>query len=149
MRNAYMNCPKTCLIEREKCSSLNWYLASKHVWFEWNWAMREHDPWHVVRCGRYQDVSDCRPPCFIQYNMQMFCIFLYLRPHRACFRNCEAQGKGRAKGRPRKVTQRSFIDCRWWMVDILSLMLYIKFGFAPYTRLLRHKYKKPPPQFSN
>ena len=26
---------------------------------------------------------------------------------------CEAQGKGRAKGRPRKVTQRSFIvDCR-------------------------------------
>ena len=23
---------------------------------------------------------------------------------------CEAQGKGRAKGRPRKVTQRSFID---------------------------------------
>ena len=30
---------------------------------------------------------------------------------------CEAQGKGRAKGRPRKVTERSFIDYRWWMVD--------------------------------
>ena len=30
--------------------------------------------------------------------------------------------------RVRKVTQRSFIDYRWWMVDILSLMLYIKFG---------------------
>ena len=42
---------------------------------------------------------------------------------------CEAQGNGRAKGRPRKVTQRSFIDCRWWMVDILSLMLYTKFGW--------------------
>ena len=42
--------------------------------------------------------------------------------------NCEAQGKGRAKGRPRKVTQMSFIDGGWWMVDILSLMLYIKFG---------------------
>ena len=28
---------------------------------------------------------------------------------------CEAQGKGRAKGRPRKVTQRSFIDGGWWM----------------------------------
>ena len=42
--------------------------------------------------------------------------------------SCEAQGKGRAKGRPRKVTQRSFIDGGWWMVDILSLMLYIKFG---------------------
>ena len=41
---------------------------------------------------------------------------------------CEAQGKGRAKGRLRKVTQRSFIDDGWWMVDILSLMLYIKFG---------------------
>ena len=41
---------------------------------------------------------------------------------------CEAQGKGRAKGRPRKVTQRSFIDSGWWMMDILSLMLYIKFG---------------------
>ena len=44
------------------------------------------------------------------------------------FQYCEAQGKGRAQGRPRKVTQRSFKDCRWWMVDILSLMLYIKFG---------------------
>ena len=42
--------------------------------------------------------------------------------------NCEAQGKGRAKGRPKKVTQRSFIDGGWWMVDILSLMLYTKFG---------------------
>ena len=45
-----------------------------------------------------------------------------------CQKYCEAQGKGRAKGRLRKVTQRSFIDYRWWMVDILSLMLYIKFG---------------------
>ena len=31
--------------------------------------------------------------------------------------NCEAQGKGRAGGRPRKVTQRSFIDGGWLMVD--------------------------------
>ena len=43
-------------------------------------------------------------------------------------KNCEAQGKGRAKGRLRKVTQRSFINGGWWMVDIFSLMLYIKFG---------------------
>ena len=30
---------------------------------------------------------------------------------------CEAQGKGRAKGRPRKVTERSFIDMDggWWL----------------------------------
>ena len=28
---------------------------------------------------------------------------------------CEAQGKGRAKGWPRKVTQRSFIDGEWWI----------------------------------
>ena len=30
---------------------------------------------------------------------------------------CEAQGKGRAKGRPRKVTKRSFIDMDggWWL----------------------------------
>ena len=41
---------------------------------------------------------------------------------------CEAQGKGRARGGPRKVTQRSFMDGGWWMVDILSLMLYIQFG---------------------
>ena len=31
--------------------------------------------------------------------------------------NCEAQGKGRARGGPRKVTQRSFMDGGWWMVD--------------------------------
>ena len=41
---------------------------------------------------------------------------------------CEAQGKGRAKGRPRKVTQRSFMDGGWWLVVYLSLMLYTKFG---------------------
>ena len=31
--------------------------------------------------------------------------------------SCEAQGKGRAKGRPRKVTERSFIDMDggWWL----------------------------------
>ena len=28
---------------------------------------------------------------------------------------CEAQGKERAKGRPRKVTKRSFIDGGWWI----------------------------------
>ena len=28
------------------------------------------------------------------------------------FNFCEAQEKGRAKGQPRKVTKRSFIDCR-------------------------------------
>ena len=43
-------------------------------------------------------------------------------------RNCEAQGKGRARGGPRKVTERLFMDGGWWMVDILSLMLYTKFG---------------------
>ena len=41
---------------------------------------------------------------------------------------CEAQGKGRARGGPRKVTQRSFMDGGWWMVVYLSLMLYIKVG---------------------
>ena len=43
-----------------------------------------------------------------------------------CLNSCEAQGKGRARGRPRKVTQRSFIDGGWWMVDILSLELTLK-----------------------
>ena len=36
---------------------------------------------------------------------------------------CEAQGKGRAKGRLRKVTLRSFIDYRLSIIDILSLEL--------------------------
>ena len=39
-------------------------------------------------------------------------------------RFCEAQGKGRARGGPRKVTERSFMDGGWWMVVYLSLMLY-------------------------
>ena len=52
---------------------------------------------------------------------------------------CEAQGKGRARDGPRKVTQRSFMDGGWWMVDILSLMLYTKFGcvtFPPPSLLI-------------
>merc|ERR1712242_514794 len=37
--------------------------------------------------------------------------------------NCEAQGKGRAKGRLRMVTQRSFVDYRLSIIDIFSLEL--------------------------
>ena len=51
---------------------------------------------------------------------------------------CEAQGKGRARGGPRKVTERSFMDGGWWMVVYLSLMLYIKFG-------CHHHHPPPPP----
>ena len=40
---------------------------------------------------------------------------------------CEAHGKGRAKGRLRKVTQRSFIDYRLSIIDILSLKLTLNF----------------------
>ena len=36
-------------------------------------------------------------------------------PFEVGFDFCEAQGKGTAKGRPRKVTQRSFIDGGWWI----------------------------------
>ena len=41
--------------------------------------------------------------------------WLLVGPPEATF--CEAQGKGRAKGRPRKVTKRSFIDMDggWWL----------------------------------
>ena len=58
--------------------------------------------------------------------MQIFQIELVRAGEREGF--CEAQGKERAKGQLRMVTQRSFKDYRLWMVDILSLMLYTKFG---------------------
>ena len=58
-------------------------------------------------------------------------ICVLIDPSFAEQQSSEAQGKGRAKGRPWKVTQRSFIDGGWWMVDILSLMLYTKFGCHP------------------
>ena len=48
---------------------------------------------------------------------------------------------GKGKGQPRKVTQRSFIDGGWWMVDILSLMLYTKFGCHPPASLLISRIK--------
>ena len=53
---------------------------------------------------------------------------------------CEAQGKGRAKGQPRKVTKRSFKDGGWWMVVVLSLMLYIKFGCVTFPPPPTHPY---------
>ena len=56
---------------------------------------------------------------------------------------CEAQGKGRARGGPRKVTERSFMDGGWWMVVYLSLMLYIKFGCHPPPVLLLISRIKP------
>ena len=58
--------------------------------------------------------------------------------------SCEAQGKGRAKGRPRNVTKRSFMDGGWWLVVYLSLMLYTKFGwptFPPTVLLLISRIK--------
>ena len=45
-----------------------------------------------------------------------FIILLLLLPiSKIKLQYCEAQGKGRAKGQPRKVTQRSFIDGGWWI----------------------------------
>ena len=64
---------------------------------------------------------------------------IYRTSHTQHNHYCEAQGKGRTRGRPRKVTQRSFIDGGWWMVDILSLMLYTKFGCH------HHHHHHPPP----
>ena len=57
---------------------------------------------------------------------------------------CEAQGKGRAKGGPRKITQRSFMNGGWWMVVYLSLMLYIKFGCHHLPSFLPPKVSKSP-----
>ena len=57
--------------------------------------------------------------------------FKYILFKTTIFNFCEAQGKGRARGGPRKVTQRSFMDGGWWMVVHLSLMLYIKVGCHP------------------
>ena len=37
---------------------------------------------------------------------------------------CEDQGKGKARARPRNVTQRSFMDGGWWMVDIRVLLIW-------------------------
>ena len=39
-----------------------------------------------------------------------FCVALL--SHQSWHGYCEAQGKGKVKGRLRKLTQRSFIDCR-------------------------------------
>ena len=47
--------------------------------------------------------------------------------------SCEAQGKGRAKGRLRKVTQRSFKDYRLSIIDIDFPRAYIKFDYHPPT----------------
>ena len=74
---------------------------------------------HVgTRGGDQGTIGDTFGHMGLKYDFSTISLFIY----------CEAQGKGRAKGRPRKVTQRSFIDGGWWMVDILSLMLYTKFS---------------------
>ena len=45
--------------------------------------------------------------------------------------NCEAQGKGRAKGRLRKVTQRSLIDYILSIINIFSLELTLNLVVSP------------------
>ena len=44
---------------------------------------------------------------------------------------CEAQEKGRAKGRLRKVTHRSLIDYRLSIIDVLSLELTLNLVASP------------------
>ena len=78
--------------------------------------------------------GETAPLCIFIIQRKTYIVQLYIH----CNKCCEAQGKGRARGGPRKVTEWSFIDGGWWMVDILSLMLYIKFG-------CHHPPPPPPP----
>ena len=59
-----------------------------------------------------------------------FCSFHYINIYIVKLR--EREGQRVDLGRSLK-GQRYFIDGGWWMVDILSLMLYIKFGCHPPT----------------
>ena len=54
---------------------------------------------------------------------------------------CEAQGKGRSKGQLRMVTQRSFIDYRLSIIDILSLSYRLNIG--QFTGALQAYCKRP------
>ena len=47
-------------------------------------------------------------------------ICVLIDPSFAEQQSSEAQGKGRAKGRPWKVTQRSFIDDGWWILYTIT-----------------------------
>ena len=69
-------------------------------------------PFDVVCCRLLQTIFQT-----IRFSWSIFhpsmpygCPFLHNWTQARHF--CEAQGKGRARGRPRKVNQRSFIDCR-------------------------------------
>ena len=57
---------------------------------------------------------------YVQINILKFCENSYIL--------YEYIVKLREREGQRVDSGRSFIDCRWWMVDILSLMLYTKFG---------------------
>ena len=99
--------------------------------------LSSHRPHRFLQLGQVpvappgQRSSECNKPCSL-HNTSNAGDFLppirYPVIHSRHFNCCEAQGKGRAKGRPREVTQRSFMDGGWWMVVYLSLMLYTKFG---------------------
>ena len=66
---------------------------------------------HLSESGHIHSVAHC---VGISHN-EMLCSELILLISASSINFCEAQGKGRAKGRPRKVTQRSFKDGGWWI----------------------------------
>ena len=95
--------------------------AAPHVTTVGSWTSR-HQPGHRSLCNVAGEKTSGVTETCVQYlqdaaldwnNPAMF--FGHFKLY------CEAQGKGRAKGH-------SKVIYRWWMVDILSLMLYTKFG---------------------
>ena len=59
---------------------------------------------------RDEDLQEISLDILLAHKDDVICKVLYNQ-----FAFCEAQGKGRARGGPRKVTQRSFMDGGWWI----------------------------------
>ena len=78
-------------------------------------AVFKHHFCHLTEIKPYQKWTECTAECSLYLhkidNGEQFSVFVKLRE------------RDRARGGTRKVTQRSFMDGGWWMVDILSLML--------------------------
>ena len=102
-----------------------WWNTCRPSWARAGSECRYVDPvlaWHSSPGGHVVFTLHSRPNMYILISISNIA---------SKWTFCEAQGKGRARGGHRKVTQRSFMDGGWWMVDILSLMLYIKVGCHP------------------
>ena len=103
-------------IKCQELSSIHKHLSGKNAWTHVQSIIEPllHPSLTRKSLEHWSDGITIQPLTLLQTPFTQIHLAKQSGYHSGDLTNCEAQGKGRAKGGPRKVTQRSFMDGGWW-----------------------------------